>query len=118
VLALALAAMCRWAKPSRAIAGAESMAAAIIAAEMSLRLVIRFLHGDLRSQSCWLLKGGGEELARLKGTIPHLYSTSCEMDAPRNHELRRFSMKWDFCHGVNRAGARLDAETRALDKRE
>jgi hypothetical protein len=38
------------------------MAAATIAAERSLRLVIRFLHLDMKSQRCWLLSGSGEAI--------------------------------------------------------
>jgi hypothetical protein len=45
------------------------MAAAIIAAETSLRLIIQFLHVDLKSQSCWLLEGSGEEIDRLKEQV-------------------------------------------------
>ncbi len=42
------------------------MAAAISVADRSLRLVIRFLHWDQKSQRCWLLYAGGEAIGRLK----------------------------------------------------
>ena len=45
------------------------MAATIMAAETSLRLVIRFLHVDMKSQSCWLIRRGGEEIDRLKEQV-------------------------------------------------
>ena len=42
------------------------MAAAIMAAERSVRLVIRFLHLDMKNQHCWLLPGSGEAIDLLK----------------------------------------------------
>ena len=42
------------------------MAAAIIAAETSLRVVIRFLQEDMRSQEVWPLSESGEEIDWLK----------------------------------------------------
>jgi hypothetical protein len=45
------------------------MAAAIIAADRTLRLVIRFLHLDKKAKQRWLLFGSGEAIDRLKGTI-------------------------------------------------
>ena len=42
------------------------MAAAIMAAERSVRLVIRFLHLDMKNQQCWLLSRSGEAIDLLK----------------------------------------------------
>ena len=54
----------------------------------------------------------------IKGTIPHLYSTSREAGASCNHELRRSPMRWDSRHGARLGRARADVETRAFDKRD
>jgi hypothetical protein len=54
----------------------------------------------------------------IKGTIPHLYSTSREAGASCHHGFRRSPMKWVSFYGARLRRARADVETRAFDKRD
>ena len=99
------------------MAGVASAAAAIIAAETSLRMVIRFLHVELTSQRCWLLHADGEGIRRLK----EQFLTSIQPPArwaPSQSRTPVIADEVRLLPRRNRAGARLDAETRALDKRD
>jgi hypothetical protein len=55
------------------------MAATIIAADKSLRVVIRFLHLEQKPNSIGSLLGSGEAIDRLKERYLHAVSTSREV---------------------------------------
>jgi hypothetical protein len=61
------------------MAGVASMAAAISVADRSLRLVIRFLHLDQKSQQSGSLRRWRSDRP-IKGTSPHALSTPREAD--------------------------------------